>query len=119
MSSEKTGVPHLEGSANYVIWAVKMKSLLVREGLDKALDWDQPTGPQIDKARKALSHVILHCKQGPTMHIQHEEYAKPAWEKLKSLYNTQGFVSEFLLCNEFFSAKPENFKGLKAYLNEV
>ena len=119
MSSEKTGVPHLEGSVNYVIWAVKMKSLLIREGLDKALDQEAPTGNQIDKARKALSHVILHCKPRPTMYIQNEEYAKPAWEKLKTLYNTQGFVSKFLLYNEFFNVKPDNFKGLEAYLNEV
>ena len=69
MSFEKTGVPLLEGSVNYVIWAVKMKSLLVREGLDKALDWEQPTGSQIEKARKALSHIILYYKQGPTIHI--------------------------------------------------
>ena len=119
MSSEKTGVPLLEGSANYVIWAIKMKSLLVREGLDKALDQEAPTGNQVDKARKALSHVILYCKPGPIIHIQNEEYAKPAQEKLKTLYNTQGFVSEFLLYNEFFNVKPENFKGLKAYLNEI
>jgi len=38
MSFEKTGVPLLEGLVNYIIWAVKMKSLLVYEGLDKALD---------------------------------------------------------------------------------
>jgi len=53
------------------------------------------------------------------MHIQHEEYARPAWEKLKALYNTQGFTSEFLLCNEFFDVKLDNFKSLKGYLNEV
>ena len=38
MTSEKTGVPLLEGSSNYVIWAIKMKSFLIREGLDKTLD---------------------------------------------------------------------------------
>ena len=61
----------------------------------------------------------MHCKSEPTLHIQHEEYARPAWVKLKTLYDTQGFVSEFLLCNDFLNAKPENFKSLESYLNEV
>jgi len=63
--------------------------------------------------------MILHCKPGPTLQIRHEEYARPAWDKLKTLYDTQGFTSEFLLCNEFFNSKPENFKSLESYLNEV
>ena len=44
MSIEKTGVPLLEGLSNYVIWAIKMKSYLIREGLDKTLDWEEPIG---------------------------------------------------------------------------
>ena len=63
--------------------------------------------------------MILHCKPGPTLQIRHEEYARPAWDKLKTLYDTQGFTSEFLLYNKFFNSKPENFKSLKSYLNKV
>ena len=38
MTSEKTGVPLLKGLSNYMIWAIKIKSFLIREGLDKTLD---------------------------------------------------------------------------------
>ena len=56
-----------------------MKSYLIREGLDKALDWEAPVGAsQVEKAKKAHSHIILHCKSEPTLHIQHIEYARPA-----------------------------------------
>ena len=119
MSLEKTGVPQLEGSSNYLIWAIKMKSFLIKEGLDDTLDMETPVGNHIKRAKKAQSYVILHCKAGPTLHIQHDEYVKSAWDKLESLFKPQGFTSEFLLCNEFFSAKPENFKGLESYLNEI
>ena len=68
MSIEKTGVPLLEGSSNYVIWAIKIKSYLIREGLDKTLDWEEPTGAQqTEKAKKAHSHIILHYKPRPTL----------------------------------------------------
>ena len=113
-------VPLLEGTANYTLWAIKMKSQLVKEGLYKALDWEEPAGAsQIDKSEKALSEIILYCKQGPIQYIKYEKYVQPAWEKLKSLYEAQGFTSEFLLYNEFFNAKPDNFKSLESYLNEV
>ena len=89
MTSEKTGVPLLEGSSNYKIWAIKMKSYLIREGLDKTLDWEAPTGAQqVEKAKKAHSHIILHYKSEPALHIQHEEYARPIWVKFKTLYGT-------------------------------
>ena len=69
MSIEKTSVPQLEGSNNYIIWAIKMKSYLIREGLDKTLDWEEPIGAQqTKKARKAHSHIILYCKKGPIMY---------------------------------------------------
>ena len=78
MTSEKTGVPHLKGSSNYKIWAIKIKSYLIREGLEKALDWEAPIGvQQVDKAKKAHSHIILYYKSKPTLHIQHKEYARP------------------------------------------
>jgi len=66
-----------------------------------------------------FSHFVLHYKQEPTLHIQNEETAKSAWEILKNLYNTQGFSSRFLLCNEFLAATPDNFKSLESYLNKV
>ena len=113
-------VPLLKGTANYALWAIKMRSQLVKEGLHKALDWEEPAGAsQINKSEKALSEIILYYKQGPIQHIKHVKYARPAWEKLKSLYEAQGFTSEFLLYTEFFNVKPENFKRLKSYLNEV
>ena len=83
MTSEKTGVPLLKGLSNYVIWAIKMKSYLIREGLDKTLDWEAPVGvSQVEKAKKAHSYIILYCKSEPTLYIQHIEYVRPAWEKL-------------------------------------
>ena len=46
MSSEKTGVPLLEGLSNYIIWAIKIRSYLIREGLKKTLKWEEPIGAQ-------------------------------------------------------------------------
>jgi len=54
MSIEKTGMPLLEGSSNYPIWALKMRSYLIRKGRDKALKWEVPvSATQIEKSKKA------------------------------------------------------------------
>ena len=38
---------------------------------------------------------------------------------MKVLYNPSGFSSIFILFNDFFKTKPENFKDIEIYLNEV
>ena len=38
---------------------------------------------------------------------------------MKVFYNPSGFSSIFILFNDFFKAKPENFKDIETYLNEV
>jgi hypothetical protein len=79
MSVQKTGVPLLKGSSNYNIWAIKIKSYLIRKGLEKTLKWIIPLGAmQTEKAKKAHSDLVLHYKSGPALHIQHNEYARPA-----------------------------------------
>ena len=97
-----------------------MRSQLVKEGLYKAFDQEEPISvSQIDKSKKALFEIILYYKQGPNQYIKHEKYTQLVQEKLKSLYEAQGFTLEFLLYNEFFNVKPDNFKSLESYLNEV
>ena len=60
-----------------------MNSYLIREGLEKTLKWIMPLGAvQTEKAKKAHSDLVLHYKPGPALHIQHDKYARPAWEKL-------------------------------------
>ena len=38
---------------------------------------------------------------------------------MKVLYNPSGFSSVFILFNDFFKTKPENFKDIETYLNKV
>ena len=120
MSIEKTGVPLLEGSSNYPIQALKIRSYLIREGRDKALKQEIPIGAaQIEKSKKAQSDIVLYCKTEPAFYIKYDEFAFTSWEKFKTLYKERGFVLKFLLGKAFFDAKPKDFKSVKKYLNEV
>ncbi len=120
MSIEKTSVPLLEGSSNYPIQALKMRSYLIRKGRDKALEWEVPiSATQIEKSKKAQSDIVLHCKTKPAFHIEHDEFAFASQEKFKTLYKEKGFVLKFLLGKAFFNAKPKDFKSVEKYLNEV
>ena len=120
MSIKKTGVPLLEGSSNYPIWALKMRRYLICKGRDKALEWEVPIGAaQIEKSKKAQSDIVFHYKTKPAFYIKYNEFAFTSWEKFKTLYKERGFVLKFLLGKVFFDAKPKDFKSVEKYLNEV
>ena len=66
-----------------------------------------------------MSYIQLSYEDRPLLQIAHEVIVKPAWDKLKVLYNPSGFSSVFILFNNFFKTKPKNFKDIETYLNEV
>src|SRR6266516_4778509 len=117
MASDKMTITKLKGSANYKTWAIRMKSLLIREGLKETITMVTPDGDE--PSQKALSYILLTCEDGPLLQVQSEPSAKHAWDKLQVLYNPSGFSSEFILFNEFFNLKPENPQELEPYLNEA
>ena len=91
----------------------------MKEGIVQSLTTEIPIGEALQASKKALSYIQLSCEDGPLLQIAHEVVAKPAWDKLKVLYNPSGFSSVFILFNDFFKTKPENFKDIETYLNEV
>jgi len=114
MSSEKITVQKLKGASNYEVWALRMKSLLIKEGLEKAIE----TANHSDSA-KALANIHLLCEDGPLLQIQQLKTAKEAWTSLKQLYSASGFTSEFLLIKEFFETTLSKYSSMEEYLNKV
>ena len=65
MASDKLTIPKLKGSANYKTWAIRMMSLLIREGLKETITIVTPNGDK--PSQKALSYILLTCKDGPLL----------------------------------------------------
>lgn len=114
--SEYTTIPKLCGSQNFTIWEIRMKALLVKQNFSSIINTDDVS---TDVNDRALAEIHLFLQDGPLLQIRNETRAHAAWKALRSLYNPQGFSSEFLLLKEFFAAKLQNYNSMEEYLNKI
>jgi len=67
MGTDKLTIPKLKGSVNYKTWAIRMKSLLIREGLKETITTVTPDGDE--PSQKALSYILLTCEDDPLLQV--------------------------------------------------
>ena len=115
-SSEKISIQKLRGAINYEVWALRTDAFLIREKQKAAI-----LSPDInsDINGQALATIRLLVEDGPLLQIQHITSAKEAWDSLKNLYSSKGFISEFLICQEFFNTTLDKYDSIEEYLNKV
>ena len=117
--NERTSIKKLKGHANYLVWEVRAKAVLTKDGLFDAII--EPTAAIVTETAngKALATILLSVEDGPLHQIRTETRAKTAWEKLQNLYSPKGFASEFLLCKQFFDNTLSKHKSMEEYVNIV
>lgn len=77
-------IPKLKGTANYEVWALRIESFLIKEGLATT------SGGMLvidKKSDKALTNLRLLIDDGPLLQISHLTTAKEVWESFKALYS--------------------------------
>ena len=114
-SLEKLAIQKLKGAANYIIWSIRSEAVLIKEKLSITLTDDL----DLDKNCEALSIIKLLCEDGPLLQIKNTKTPREAWDKLKKLYNPDGFTTDFLIFKELFNTTVDSFKSIEAYLNKV
>jgi len=67
MSTERVSIPKLKGLVNYKTWAIRMRGLLVKEGIVQSLTTEIPIGEALQASEKALSLIQLSCEDGPLL----------------------------------------------------
>lgn len=66
-------IPKLKGSENYITWALRIESFLVKEKLVTAI-----SSENYPKSEEALANIRLFLEDGPLMQIKHFNNAKNA-----------------------------------------
>jgi len=66
MGSDKITMAKLTGSANYLIWALRMAAFLTKESLNAVITADEVSD---DINGKALSNIQLLVEDGPLLQI--------------------------------------------------
>ena len=130
MSENVFKIPKLLGSKNWDIWSLRMTSLLTEKGYDTVCSEstinsnsrlnEQERAERKSLANKAIAYIRLGLDDGPLLQTKNETDPCELWAKLRSLYETKGFSSEFLLIKQLMSTTLANSKGnLESYLQTI
>jgi gag-polypeptide of LTR copia-type len=71
------------------------------------------------KNNKARSAIVLSVSDGLKGYIQAESTASNTWNKLKKLYEEQGYKARYLALTSLISTRYEDTKSIEDYTEHI
>jgi hypothetical protein len=123
MQSSKFEVEKFSGKNNFDLWKLKMRDLLVQQGLQKALagkpkklaamtEWEWE-----DLDAKDLSTIHLCLADEVLFNIVGEDTTSGLWSKLESLYMTKSLTRRIYLKRHLYSLRMKEGTKVADHLN--
>ena len=103
MASTRFDIEKFTGLNDFGLWRIRMRSLLVQQGLVKALGGESKLSPNLSEEQKeemldkAHSTLLLSLGDKVLRQVSKEESAAAVWNKLESLYMTKSLVNRLYL----------------------
>jgi hypothetical protein len=123
MSNAKFEVEKFTGKSNFALWKLKVRDLLVQQGLHKALDGatkkpaTMTTSDWEDLDARALSTIRLCLADEVLFNIVEETTASGLWEKLEKLYMTKSLTNRIYLKRQLYSLRMKEGSKVAEHLN--
>ena len=124
MATMKLDIEKFDRSVNFGLWQVKMKAILIQNGVHKALDGEEKKPEGTSEAKweemdaKALSAIQLCLSNEVLREVVKGETSKDIWEKLKSLYMEKSVINRILLKSRLYDIRLQEGKPMKLHLDE-
>ena len=121
----KFEVEKFTGSNDFGLWRLKMRALLVRQGLEEALKGisglpeimsDQDKKVLMEKARSA---IILNLRDKFLRKVSKKKTTVGVWTELESLYMTKSLVNRLYLTQALYSFKMQEDKSIDDQLDTL
>lgn len=112
-------VPKLTGRDNYDIWCFAAQNFLILEGMKHCV---QPEiGMEIKAADDAKTKAKLIMTIDPSLyvHVKNATSSKELWEKLKQLFDDNGFSRRISLLRNLISIRRENCSSMTSYVTQI
>jgi gag-polypeptide of LTR copia-type len=108
--------PKLKGSSNYDLWSIRAQAFIVDRGHYKAVtSLDSSEEEKI----KICATLRLLLEDEPLIQTKNINDPATLWQRLKTLYGSTGFSSEFLISKELFSTTLSQSGSIEAYLTQI
>ena len=116
MASSKFDIEKFTGVNDFGLWQIKMRSLLVQQGLLKVLGGESKLSPTLseeereDLLEKAHSTLLLSLGDKVLRQVTKEKSAAVVWVKLETLYMTKSLVNRLYLKQALYSFRMTESK---------
>ena len=123
MSSTKFEIEKFNGKNNFELWKLKMRELLVQQGLQRAFDEKRKNPLTItddeweDLDAKALSTIRLCLANDVLFNIIGETSAASLWNRLENLYMTKSVTNRIYLKRQLYGMKMKEGTKIADHLN--
>lgn len=123
MGSAKYEVEKFTGQNDFGLWRLKMRALLVQQGLVEALDGEaklekmMADGDKKALLQKAHSAIILSLGDKVLRQVSKETTAAGVWSKLEGLYMTKSLVNRLYLKQSLYSFKMHEDRSVGEQLD--
>lgn len=124
MGSMKFDLEKFLGKSDFGLWRIKMRAMLVQQGLVQALkgESDMPTslsGEQKTEILKKIHSAIILCLGDKALRqVAKEKYVAAVWIKLESLYMTKSLANRLFMKHRLHSFKMKEDLGLSDQVDE-
>ena len=124
MAGAKFDVEKFNGENDFNLWRMKMKALLVHQGLGKALEGRGKLPASLTKDEKdeildkAHSTILLCLGDEVLREVSDETIASSLWLKLESLYMTKSLTNRLYLKKRLYTLQMQEGKPVKDHLDE-
>ena len=120
-SSTKFDVMKFNGSENFGLWQIRVKDLLVQQGMVNALYGTKPEGMvDIDWKElevKAVASIQLCLGDDVMYHVMDEESPAAVWLKLESWYMSKSLTNKLYLKQRLYGLKMAEGLDLSQHIN--
>ncbi|KAL5763988.1 hypothetical protein ACOSP7_016342 [Xanthoceras sorbifolium] len=124
MTTTKFDIEKFDCNMSFTMWQVKMRAILIHNGLHQALLGKDKLPSTMDEAKKqemddkALASIQLCLSNEVLREVMQEKTAKDLWDKLESLYVTKNLTTKLVAKHRLYTLSMAEGASIKSHIDE-
>ncbi|KAL5858125.1 hypothetical protein ACOSQ3_005583 [Xanthoceras sorbifolium] len=124
MTTTKFDIEKFDRNMSFTMWQVKMRAILIHNGLLQALLGKDKLPSTMDEAKKqemddkALASIQLCLSNEVLREVMQEKTAKDLWDKLESLYVTKNLTTKLVAKHRLYTLSMAEGASIKSHIDE-
>ncbi|KAL5837325.1 hypothetical protein ACOSQ3_014494 [Xanthoceras sorbifolium] len=124
MATKKFDIEKFDHNMSFTMWQVKMRAILIHNGLHQALLGKDKLPSTMDEAKKhemddkTLASIQLCLSNEVLREVMQEKTTKDLWEKLESLYVTKNLTTKLVAKHRLYTLNIAKGASIKSHIDE-